>query len=75
MEVEDLKKKIEKAIPGARVEIKDPRHDGVHLKAIVISERFKGKTLLEQHRMVLNALKGDFKTDILHALGLETKTE
>lgn len=71
--LEEIKHKIEESLPGCNAEVLDPRHDGKHLKAIVTFEGFEGKTLIEQHRMVMNALKNDIKKDFIHALSLETK--
>lgn len=65
---------IQKSIPDAEVTIRDPRNDGVHLAATVISKEFEGKSLVGQHRMVMNALKEEFKGD-LHALSLTTKVK
>lgn len=67
-----IKEKIERGLPGAKVEIKDPRRDGVHLKAIVTYRGFQGKSLVEQHQMVYATLKEELKEE-LHALGLETQ--
>jgi stress-induced morphogen len=72
--VDQIKAKIENGLPGSQVEMQDPRNDGVHLKAIVVFEGFKGKRLLEQHRMVYETLKKELKEE-LHALALETKVE
>ncbi len=70
--LEQIKEKIETGLPGARIQVLDPRQDGTHLKAIVIYEGFKGKSLIEQHRMVYETLKEELKEE-LHALALETK--
>jgi len=70
--LDQIKQKIEENLPGSKAEILDPRHDGKHLKAIVTYEGFEGKSLIEQHRMVMNFLKGNLEED-LHALSLETK--
>jgi len=37
----------------------------------VISAAFKGKTRVQQHQLVYNALKGQMG-DVLHALALQT---
>ena len=79
--LEDIKNKIlkgfiETGLEGAKeteVTILDPRNDGVHLEAIVVSPVFKGKSLIQQHKMVTNPLKKDFSGP-LHALGLKTYT-
>jgi len=74
LSLEEIKQKIEQGLQGAEVEIRDPRRDGIHLKAIVKYKGFEGKTLIEQHRMVYDTLKEELKEE-LHALALETKVE
>jgi len=75
MELELIKQKIESHLKGSKAEILDPRHDGKHLKAIVTYAGFEGKSLIEQHRMVLNSIKEDLGKDMIHALSIETKIE
>lgn len=72
-EHDQLIKTIQLAIPEAEVFILDPRRDGVHLEAIVISDLFIEKTLLEQHRMVMKPLEPLFAGG-LHAMGVKTFT-
>ena len=74
LSIEQIKEKIEKGLPGAKVEIKDPRRDGVHIKAIVTYKGFKDKSLVEQHQMVYATVKEELKEQ-LHALGIETHEE
>ena len=73
----DLLKQIEEiilaAVPGAQVIVRDPMNDGAHLEATVISESFLGKSLVNQHRQVMQSLKKSFAGD-LHALALKTYT-
>ncbi|MCB1173003.1 MAG: BolA/IbaG family iron-sulfur metabolism protein [Leptospiraceae bacterium] len=74
MDLESIRQRIEKTLPGAIVEVLDPRRDGVHLQARVTYAGFAGKTLLEQHRMVYDGLAEELKGGDLHALALETIT-
>lgn len=67
----EIEKLILQAIPDAVVEIRDLAGDGDHYAANVISASFKGKTRVQQHQMVYNALKGGMGTE-LHALALQT---
>ena len=67
-EIEDM---IKSAFPDALIEIKDLAGDGDHFSANVISEQFKGKTRVQQHKMVYDAIQG--MGDKLHALALQTK--
>lgn len=73
MDIREIQHLIEKALPGAQVMVQDLVGDGDHLQAIVISDRFEGKTLLQQHQMVYTPLRETLK-DRLHALGLKTYT-
>lgn len=74
MTPQEIQQKIEQELPGSKVEVLDPRKDGVHLKAIVTYKGFSGKSLLEQHRMVYDTLREELKKEV-HALALETKDE
>ena len=73
----DLIKQIEEtilhAVPNAQVIVSDPRNDGEHLEAMVISESFVGMPLVKQHQQVMQSLKDAFAGD-LHALALKTYT-
>ncbi|QVL57282.1 MAG: BolA/IbaG family iron-sulfur metabolism protein [Simkaniaceae bacterium] len=61
------------AIDGATIQVMNPRNDGLHFDAIVISSHFSGKSLVEQHQMVMAPLKELFASK-LHALSLKTYT-
>ena len=67
-EIEEL---IIKAFPNAKVIIDDLRGDGDHYAAQIIAEEFRGKTRVQQHQMVYNAMGGRMGTE-LHALALNT---
>ena len=71
---EDLEKNIKNSIPDSTVIIEDLRGDGDHYSATVISKSFKGKTKIEQHKMVYDSLGGKMGNE-LHALMLKTKTD
>ena len=66
-----LEQMIRTALPDAEVEITDLRGDGDHYAAHVVSKVFIGKTRVQQHQMVYDALGGGMG-DILHALALQT---
>lgn len=67
----EIEKLIKEGIPGAQVTIEDLQGDGDHYAAVVISEAFKGKTRVQQHKMVYDALQGRMGNE-LHALALQT---
>lgn len=71
---EEIQTTIRNAVdPEATIHILDPRQDGVHLEALVISTTFRELSLIQQQKKVMNALKEHFATS-LHALGLRTFT-
>ena len=71
MEAGEIEKLNREALPDARVTIEDLRGDGDHYAAHVVSAQFKGKTRVQQHQMVYQALKGRMGGQ-LHALALQT---
>ena len=71
MTASDIERLIKEAIPDAVIEIRDLAGDGDHYAATVVSEAFRGKTRVQQHQMVYNALKGGMGSE-LHALALQT---
>ena len=71
MEASEISRLIKEAIPDAEVVIEDLRGDGDHYAARVTSATFVGKSRVQQHQMVYQALKGRMG-DQLHALALQT---
>jgi stress-induced morphogen len=71
MEAREIEELIRQAIPDATVTIEDLRGDGDHYAALVISPSFAGKSRVQQHQMVYDALRGRMGT-ALHALALQT---
>ena len=66
-----LEHMIRTALPDAKVDITDLRGDGDHYAAHVVAKAFVGKTRVQQHQMVYDAL-GNGMGDTLHALALQT---
>ncbi len=64
---------IEKALPGAAVEVIDETGGGDHLRATVAAPQFEGLSRIEQHRLVKAAVKERFDDGTIHALSLKTK--
>ena len=71
MSATEIEKLIKEAFPDADVEITDLAGDNDHYAAMVSSAAFKGKTRVQQHQMVYDALKGRMG-GVLHALSLQT---
>lgn len=71
MDANEIETLIKAALPDAKVEIRDLAGDGDHYAANVVSESFRGKSRVQQHQMVYQALKGNMG-GALHALALQT---
>ena len=71
MPAAEIERLIIAAFPDARVEIKDLAGDGDHYSATVVSSAFRGKSRVQQHQMVYQALRGRMGSE-LHALALQT---
>ena len=71
MNASDIERLIREGIPNAQVTITDLRGDGDHYSAHVVSKAFLGKSRVQQHQMVYQALKGRMG-EALHALALQT---
>ena len=71
MNARDIETLIRAALPDAKVTIRDLAGDGDHYAAEVVSETFRGKTRVQQHQLVYDALKGNMG-GALHALALQT---
>jgi stress-induced morphogen len=66
-----IEQMIREALPDAKVQIRDLAGDGDHYAAEVVSAAFKGKSRVQQHQMIYQALKGKMGGE-LHALALQT---
>jgi len=71
MPAAEIESAIRAALPDADVKITDLAGDGDHYAAVVVSNAFKGKTRVQQHKMVYDALSGRMGGQ-LHALQLQT---
>jgi stress-induced morphogen len=71
MSAAEIETAIRAALPDADVKITDLAGDGDHYAASVTSSAFKGKTRVQQHKMVYEALSGRMGGQ-LHALQLQT---
>ena len=58
MVASEIERLIRARIPDAEVTIRDLAGDGDHYAATVIAESFRGKSRVQQHQIVHDALKG-----------------
>jgi stress-induced morphogen len=71
MAASEIERLIKEALPDAQVTIEDLRGDGDHYAAHIVSSAFRGKTRVQQHQLVYQALRGRMGNQ-LHALALQT---
>ncbi len=67
-----VKEMILAGLPGAQVEVADMTGTGDHFDILVISEKFAGKPLIEQHQMVMGILEKEIDKSI-HAVKIKTR--
>ncbi len=70
---DELKTRIEEAIPGAQAVVEDLTGGGDHFRAEVVSDRFDGLSRIDQHKLVYDVF-GDDVGGPIHALSLKTTT-
>jgi stress-induced morphogen len=71
MDAGEIERLIKARIPDAEVQIRDLVGDGDHYAATVISPSFRGKSRVQQHQLVYEALREQMG-GALHALALQT---
>ena len=64
---------IKQSLPDAQIDVID-MGGGDHLEVNVVSAKFAGLSLVQQHQLVYGALKNELKTETIHALALNTST-
>jgi stress-induced morphogen len=72
LSAEQIKQRIEAAIPGAVAEVEDYTGTSDHFRADVTAEAFAGLSRVQQHQLVYKALEGEVGGAI-HALALKTQ--
>jgi stress-induced morphogen len=71
---ERLQTLLEDAFPDARdVEVVDRTGGGDHFHVTVVSTRFAGLSLLDQHRLVYDALSEPLADGTIHELRITTR--
>jgi stress-induced morphogen len=71
---EEIRQRIEAAIPGARAKVEDYTGGGDHFRATVTAAAFARHSRIEQHRLVY-AIFGEEIGGPIHALSLKTQAD
>lgn len=70
---DELKQRIEAALPGALVSVEDLTGGGDHFRAEVVSDSFEGLNRIQQHKLVYDVFGAEVGGPI-HALSIKTST-
>ena len=69
-----LRELLEQAFPDAsEVAVEDRTGGGDHFQVTVASRRFEGLSLVDQHRLVYDALAAPLSDGSIHELRIKTK--
>ncbi len=72
MDAKEVEKMLKKVFPEAGIQVRDMTGTGDHFEIEVISKDFTGKTLVQQHQMVHQALEKEMDRGI-HAVQIKTQ--
>ncbi len=72
---EALTKYIQQRMPDAAVSVTDRTGTMDHFSVRVVSDTFQGKSLLDRHRLVYEALAEPMKDGRIHALEIKAETK
>jgi stress-induced morphogen len=70
---DEIKRRIESAIPESTAEAEDWTGGGDHFRVSVVSPAFAGLSRIQQHRLVMDVFAGEIGGPI-HALSVKTQT-
>jgi stress-induced morphogen len=70
---QELTDRITAAFPGADVNVEDLTGGGDHFRAEIVSDRFAGLPLIDQHKLVYDVFGAEVGGPI-HALSIKTST-
>ena len=74
MSTDRLRTLLEQAFPDAgELDVQDRTGTGDHFQVTVSSTRFAGLSLIDQHRLVNQALSGPLADGTIHELRIKTK--
>ena len=72
MEPQQIHALLAQKLPGAEVTVEDMTGTRDHFEVVVMWSGFNGKSLMEQHKIVNQALAGPLDEGKIHALKIKT---
>ena len=73
--VEEVEEILTKNLPGANIQVEDMTGTNDHFQVVVRWEGFQGKSLMDQHRVVHQALASALDDGRIHALKIKTQAK
>jgi stress-induced morphogen len=73
MATDTIRTLLEHAFPDAEIGVQDRTGGGDHFQVTVVSSRFAGLSLIDQHRLVNEALEAPLADGTIHELRIATK--
>ncbi len=74
MTPDQLRARLETLAPATQAEVRDLTGTLDHYQALVVSQAFEGKLMIEQHRLVMGLFQREIDSGEVHALTLKTYT-
>ena len=75
IELDEVQRLIQTALPGAEVEVVDETGTQDHLQVTVAAEQFDGLSRLEQHKLVKAAVRDQTDSGEIHSFTVKTKAK
>lgn len=72
MTPEEVASLVQSGFPGARVRVEDMTGTSDHFEIFVVSPEFRGKPLIDQHRMVQKSIQSALNDGSIHAVRIKT---
>lgn len=72
MDAEEVQKIVARTFPAAEITVMDMTGTQDHFEVTVLWEGFRGKSLIQQHKMVHEALAGALEDGRIHAVKIKT---
>jgi stress-induced morphogen len=73
MATESIRARLQEAFPDGEVSVEDRTGGGDHFQVSVVSSAFDGLSLVQQHRLVNEALAEPLADGTIHELRIRTK--
>jgi len=74
VECHEIVSLVKQTLPDAHVEVEDMTGGSDHFQIFVVSSRFQGMSLIDQHRLVQKSIQAMLHDGRIHAVRIKTET-